>query len=135
MNMDLSEFVKIQDVKRFVDAVFGEKAPFSVESSESIEKNISRRVEDRSVLKSYIAAKSSDMTFWISISEKDGEDVSRYLPEIFGKPDYSKLLRDKFREINKVDVELWNIEFNFIRSIESESIIHEIKIKFTVRYA
>jgi hypothetical protein len=43
-----------------------------------------------------IAAKSSDMTFVVSISEKDNGDATRYLPEIFGKPDYNKLLLDKF---------------------------------------
>jgi hypothetical protein len=132
--MKLVEFVKIQDIKRFVDTVFGEKLSFSVDSSETIQKNISRRVEDRAILKSYLASKSSDLIFTVFLSEKETEPEAKYLPDIFGKPDYSKLLRDKFREINKVDIEYWNIEYTFILSREAEANICEINLKFTIRY-
>lgn len=133
--MNLSEFVKIQDIKRFVDIVFGEKMSFSVESSETIEKNISRRTEDRALLKSYLASKSGDLTFTVYLSEKETAGTAKFLSDIFGKPDYSRILREKFKEINKVDVECWNIEYIFARANESDSNMHEIKLKFTVRYA
>jgi hypothetical protein len=45
--MNLSAFVKIQDIKRFVETIFGEKVPFLVESHESIERNLSRRAEEK----------------------------------------------------------------------------------------
>jgi hypothetical protein len=51
---------------------------------------------------------------------------SEIFADIFGKSDYSRILRDKFKEINKVDIEYWTIEYTFIRSRESETNLCEI---------
>jgi hypothetical protein len=133
--MNKSSFLKIQDVIRFMEDVFGDGQSFEIESGDAIVRNEGRRQEDVMSTRTFLEHNSSDLIFSVTLNGEAGFDTSKALPEFFSNPDYCKILRNKYREINRTEIQLWQIDYRFSRQVEDSGISHQITFRFTVRYS
>lgn len=130
-----SGFLKIQDVIKFIEDVFGDRQSFEIEVGDAIIRNEGRRAEDVVSVRTFLEQKSSDVVFRVTICDNTDSGVGRKFPEVFNNPDYLKVLRNKYRELNRTEIQSWKIDFLFSRPVEgSGSGKHKIILRFTVNY-
>lgn len=115
-------------VVNFVKDIFGEGPIIEIEGGDSITRNEGRRMEDIAAARSFLEYKSQDLLFRVIYETQDGE-VRVRLPAVFNNPDYVKVLRNRFRELNRVEIQYWQIDFLFRREGTKEGLI----LRFTVR--
>lgn len=133
--MDKSSFLKIQDVVRFIEDVFGDRQSFEIEGGDAVVRNEGRRQEDMVSVRTFLDHKSSDLVFSVTLYDETGSDASKTLPEVFSNSDYLKVLRNRYREINRTEIQFWRIDYHFSRLAEdSGGSSHQIVLRFTVRY-
>lgn len=126
--MKKTGLLMIPEVVNFVREVFGAEQTLEIESGDTIIRNEGRRVEDIAASRSFLEYKSSAIVFRVILDEEEGE-VRKRLPPVFSNPDYVKVLRNKFREINRVEIQYWQLDFLFKKRGEKEG----ITFVFTVR--
>lgn len=125
----------IQDVVKFINDVFGERQSFEIEGGDAIIRNEGRRAEDVVTVRTFLEQKSSDIVFSVTICDDASSAAVKKLPDVFENPDYLKVLRNRFRELNRTEIQLWKIEFLFSRLAEAENNdSHKIVFRFTVNY-
>lgn len=130
-----SGFLKIQDVIKFIEDVFGDRQSFEIEGGDAIVRSEGRRAGDIVSVRTFLEQKSSDIVFSVTIYDDATSDAVKKLPEVFNNPDYLKVLRNRYRELNRTEIQLWKIEFLFSRLVEAEnSGRHKIVFRFTVNY-
>jgi hypothetical protein len=133
--MDKSSFLKIQDVIRFIEDVFGDRQSFEIEGGDAIVRSEGRRAGDIVSVRTFLEQKCSDIVFSVTICDDATDAAVKKLPEVFNNPDYLKVLRNRYREINRTELQLWKIEFLFSRLVEAEnSGRHKTVFRFTVNY-
>ncbi len=132
--MNKSSFIKIQDVIKFIEDVFGKGQSFEIEGGDSVVRNEGRRQEDMVSLRTFLDHKSSDIVFSITFCDEAGADAQKHLPDIFSNPDYCKVLRNKYREINRTEIQLWQIDYNFSHRMDGSAGRNSVTFRFTVRY-
>ena len=132
--MNKSGFLRIHDVVRFVDDVFGKRQSLEIEGGDAIMRNEGRRAEDVVSVRTFLEPSSSDIVFAVTFFD-DVSDSFQKLPEVFSNPDYLKVLRNRYRELNRTEISYWKIDYFFSRLMEgSEKGRHKITFRFTVRY-
>jgi hypothetical protein len=133
--MNKSGFFKIQDVIKFIEDVFGNRQSFEIEGGDAVVRNEGRRQEDMMAVKTFLDHNSSDIVFSVTLCDEAGSDTSKALPEVFSNPDYLKVLRNKYREINRTEIQTWRIDYHFSHLAEdSGSSSQQIVFRFTVHY-
>ena len=132
--MNKSGLLKIQDVIRFIEDVFGNRQSFEIEGGDAVVRNEGRRHEDVVSTRTFLDHKSSDLVFSVTLYDEVGPDASKALPEVFRNPDYLKVLRNRYREINRTEIQLWQIDYHFSRLVEDSGSSHQITLRFTVSY-
>ena len=133
--MNKSGFFKIQDVIKFIEDVFGNRQSFEIEGGDAVVRNEGRRQEDMMAVRTFLDHDSSDLVFSVTLYDETGSDTSKALPEVFSNPDYLKVLRNKYREINRTEIQSWRIDYHFSRLAEdSGGSSQQIVSRFTVRY-
>ncbi|HLA28025.1 MAG TPA: hypothetical protein VJZ49_09025 [Syntrophales bacterium] len=132
--MNKSSLLKIHDVVKFVEDVFGKRQSLEIEGWDAIIRNEGRRAEDVVSVRTFLEPSSSDIVFAVTIFD-DVSDSFKKLPEVFSNPDYLKVLRNRYRELNRTEISYWKIDYFFSRLMEgSEKGRHKITFRFTVRY-
>lgn len=132
--MEKSSFFKIQDVIRFIEDIFGDRQSFEIEGGDNIIRSEGRRHEDMISAKTFLDHKSSDLVFSVTLYDEAGSDAPKTLPDVFSNPDYLKVLRNRYREINRTEIQFWQINFHFSRLGGDSGNSHQIIFRFTVRY-
>ena len=127
-------FLIIQDAIRFIEDVFGEKQSFEIESGDAITRNEGRRQGDVTSANTFLEHSGSEFVFSVTLDDEGGFDASSVMPEVFSNPDYCKVLRNRYRELNRTEIQLWRIDYHFSRKVESSVISHRVTFRFTVRY-
>ncbi len=131
--MNRTAFFKTQDVIRFIEAVFGDKQSFEIEGSDAILRSEGRRAEDQVTARTFLEQKSSDIVFSVTF-EDDAASTANNLPDVFANPDYPKVLRNKYRELNRTEISNWQIDFRYARIVKAPGAINRITFRFTVGY-
>ena len=132
--MNKSSFLRIHDVVRFIKDVFGERQSLEIEGGDAIMRNEGRRAEDVVSVRTFLEPSSSDIVFSVTLFD-DVSDSFQKLPEVFSNPDYLKVLRNRYRELNRTEISYWKIDYFFSRLVDSsEKGRHKITFRFTVRY-
>ena len=132
--MNKSGFLRIHDVVRFVDDVFGKRQSLEIEGGDAIMRNEGRRAEDVVSVRTFLEPSSSDIVFAVTFFD-DVSDSFQKLPEVFSNPDYLKVLRNRYRELNRTEISYWEIDYFFSRLVDgSDKGRHKITFRFTVRY-
>ena len=132
--MNKSSFFRIHDVVRFVEDVFGERQSLEIEGGDAIMRNEGRRAEDVVSVRSFLESCSSDIVFSVTFFD-DVSDAFQKLPEVFGNPDYLKVLRNRYRELNRTEIPYWKIDYFYSRLVDGpEKERRKITFRFTVRY-
>ena len=133
-DMNKSSFFRIHDVVRFVEDVFGESQSLEIEGGDTIMRSEGRRAEDVISVRTFLESSSSDIVFSVTFFD-DVSDAFQKLPEVFGNPDYLKVLRNRYRELNRTEISYWKIDYFFSRLVDGpEKGRHKITFRFTVRY-
>ena len=132
--MNKSSLLKIHDVVKFVEDVFGKRQSLEIEGWDAIIRNEGRRAEDVVSVRTFLEPSSSDIVFAVTIFD-DVSDSFQKLPEVFSNPDYLKVLRNRYRELNRTEISYWKIDYFFSRLVDGpEKDRHKITFRFTVRY-
>ncbi|HLA05504.1 MAG TPA: hypothetical protein VJZ16_05945 [Syntrophales bacterium] len=132
--MNKSSFLKIYDVVRFVEDVFGERQPLEIEGGDSVMRNEGRRAEEVVSVRTFLESNSSDVLFSVTFFD-DVSDAFQKLPEVFGNTDYFKVLRNRYRELKRTEISYWKIDYFYSRLVDGpEKGGHKITFSFTVRY-
>jgi len=132
--MNKGSFLKIHDVVRFIEDVFGSKQSFEIESGDAILRNDGRREEDSVTKSTFLEYDSSDLVFSVTIYDDAGFDTTQILPPVFNSPDYCKALRNRYREVNRTEIKYWHVDYQFSRLVEPSGHKHKMTFRFTVRY-
>ena len=131
--MNRTAFFKTQDVIRFIEAVFGDQQSFEIEGGDVIMRSEGRRAEDQVTTRSFLEQKCSDIVF--SVTFDDAADTATNLPDVFANPDYPKVLRNRYREINRTEILNWQIDYRYSRMVKASGAINHITFRFTVGYS
>ena len=133
--MKKGSFLKIQDVIKFIEDIFGAGQSFEIEGGDVVVRSEGRRQEDMISTRTFLDHHSSDLIFSVTLCDKAGSDASKTLPEVFSNSDYLKVLRNRYREINRTEIQSWRIDYHLSRLVEdSGGSSHQTTFRFTVRY-
>jgi hypothetical protein len=133
--MNRSGFFNIQHVTKFIEEVFGENLSFEIEGADEVIRNEGRRMEDITSTRTFLEQRCSNIVFSIAFCDDAPSEGLKTMPEIFSNPDYPKVLRNRYREINRTEIQYWKIDYNFSRLVEAEGNRHQIAFRFTVGYS
>ncbi len=132
--MNKSSFMRINEVIRFIEAAFGENQSFEIESGDELIRSEGRRAEDMVATRTFLEQKSSVIVFSVTFSDREGSKTAKCLPEVFSNPDYVRVLRNKYRELNRSEIQYWKIDYRFIRVADAKEHSHKVVFRFTVGY-
>ncbi len=132
--MNKNSFLRTQHVIKFIEEVFGDQISFEIEGADEVIRNEGRRMEDTMTMRTFLEQKSSNLLFRITFCDAAAPNGAKCLPDIFTNPDFPKVLRNKYREINRTEIQYWKIDFNFSRLVEGTGYQHQVTFTFTVGY-
>ncbi len=132
--MNKSSFMRINEVIRFMEAVFGEKQSFEIEAGDELIRSEGRRAEDMVAARTFLEQRSSEVVFSVTFTDSAGSEAAQCLPEVFSNPDYVRVLRNKYRELNRTEIQYWKIDYRFSRIAEANETRHNVVFRFTVGY-
>ena len=132
--MNRTAFFKTQDVIRFIEAVFGDQQSFEIEGGDVILRSEGRRAADLVSTRTFLEQKCSNIVFSITFDD-DAADTAKNLPDVFANPDYPKVLRNRYREINRTEILHWQIEYHYERIVKAPDVRNRITFRFTVGYS
>ncbi|MCG6536539.1 MAG: hypothetical protein L7F78_17995 [Syntrophales bacterium LBB04] len=132
--MHRSGFLRIQHVIKFIEEVFGDNLSFEIEGADEVIRNEGRRTEDMSSTRTFLEQRCSNIAFNITFCDDTPSDGAKSLPEVFTNPDFPKILRNRYREINRTEIQYWKIDYSFSRLVEAEGNRHQVSFRFTVGY-
>jgi hypothetical protein len=125
---------KIQHVMKFIEDVFGHQQSFEVLGSDEVIRNEGRRSEDVASTRTFLEQRANEIVFTVNFRNLDGSAPSQGLPAVFSNPDYPKVLRNRYRELNRVELKYWKIDYSYALIAEAGSIRHQVTFRFTVSY-
>jgi hypothetical protein len=125
---------KIQHVMKFIEDVFGRQQSFEVLGSDEVIRNEGRRLEDVTSTRTFLEQRANEIVFTVNFRDIDGPDPSQGLPAVFTNPDYPKVLRNRYRELNRTEIKYWKIDYNYALIAEAGKSRHQIAFHFTVSY-
>ena len=131
--MNRTAFFKTQDVIRFIEAVFGDQQSFEIEGGDAILRSEGRRTEDQVTARTFLEQTCSDIVFSVTF-EDDAASGAKNLPDVFANPDYPKVLRNRYREVNRTEILNWQIDYRYARIVKAPGAINRITFRFTVGY-
>lgn len=126
--------VKIQHVMKFIEDVFGCQQSFEIRSSDEVIRNEGRRLEDVTSARTFLEQRANEIIFTVNFRDLDGSDPFQGLPAVFTNPDYPKMLRNRYRELNRTEIKYWKIDYNYALITEAERSRHQVAFHFTVSY-
>ncbi len=132
--MNKSSFLRIGEVVRFIETVFGDKQSFEIGGGDELIRSEGRRAEDMATARTFLEQKSSNITFSITFRDDDHSGMASSLPDVFSNPDYARVLRNKYRELNRTEIQYWKIDFLFTRTVHGNKSDHQVVFRFTVGY-
>ncbi len=127
-------FLRMQDAVKFIEALFGRQQPFEIRCGDEIIRNEGRRADDLVVTRTFLEQRTTDICFTITFQDSEAADRIKCLPDIFKNPDYPKVLRNRYRELNRTEIKHWKIDCRFSRLGEGEGSRHQVSFDFTVSY-
>jgi hypothetical protein len=125
---------KIKHVMKFIEDVFGRQQSFEVLGSDEVIRNEGRRSEDVTTTKTFLEQRANEIVFTVNFRNLDGSEPAQGLPAVFANPDYPKVLRNRYRELNRAEIKYWKIDYNYGLLAEAGSIRHQVTFRFTVAY-
>jgi hypothetical protein len=125
---------KIQHVVKFIEDVFGRQQSFEVRGSDEVIRNEGRRMEDVTSTRTFLEQRANEIIFTVNFQDLDGADASQGLPAVFTNPDYPKVLRNRYRELNRTEIQYWKIDYNYALIAEEGSNRYQVTFLFTVDY-
>jgi hypothetical protein len=125
---------RIQHVMKFIEDVFGRQQSFEVLGSDEVIRNEGRRLEDVTSTRTFLEQRANEIVFTVNIRDLDGPDPSQGLPAVFTNPDYPKVLRNRYRELNRTEIKYWKIDYNYALIAEAGRKRHQVAFHFTVSY-
>jgi len=125
---------KIKHVMKFIEDVFGHKQSFEVLGSDEVIRNEGRRLEDVTTTRTFLEQRANEIVFTVNFRNLDGSDPAHGLPAVFANPDYPKVLRNRYRELNRREILYWKIDYNYAFIAEAGSNRHQVAFHFSVAY-
>jgi len=125
---------KIQHVAKFIEDVYGPQQSFELKGGDEVIRSEGRRSEDVTTARTFLEQKANQIVFAVNIRDLDGDDMSQGLPTVFTNPDYPKVLRNRYRELNRTEIKHWKIDYHYFRNAGAEGKGSEIAFNFTVVY-
>ena len=119
---------------KFIEDVFGRQQSFEVLGSDEVIRNEGRRLEDVTATRTFLEQRANEIVFTVNFRDLDGPDPSQGLPAVFTNPDYPKVLRNRYRELNRTEIKYWKIDYNYALIAEAGRNRHQVTFHFTVSY-
>ena len=126
--------LKIQHVMKFIEDVFGRQQSFEVRGGDEVIRSEGRRLEDVTTTRTFLEQRANEIIFTVNFRDIDGVVASQGLPAVFANPDYPKVLRNRYRELNRTEIKYWKIDYHYSHVTEAGSSRHQVAFHFTVAY-
>ena len=126
--------IKIQHVAKFVEDVFGPQQSFEIKGSDEVIRSEGRRTEDATTAKTFLEQRANEIIFTVNFQDLDGAEAPQGLPAVFANPDYPKVLRNRYRELNRTEIKYWKVDYHYSHVAEAGSSRHQVAFHFTVAY-
>lgn len=125
---------KIEHVIKFVEDVFGRQQSFEVRGSDEVIRNEGRRMEDVVSTRTFLEQRATEIVFTVNFPDIEGADAFQGLPAVFTNTDYPKVLRNRYRELNRTEIQYWKIDYNYALIAAEGNNRHRVTFHFTVAY-
>jgi len=124
----------IQHVTKFIEDVYGPQQSFELKGGDEVIRSEGRRSEDVTTARTFLEQKANQIVFAVNIRDLGSDDMSQGLPIVFTNPEYPKVLRNRYRELNRTEIKHWKIDYHYLRNKGAEGKRSEIAFNFTVVY-
>ena len=125
---------KIEHVIKFVEDIFGCQQAFEVRGSDEVIRNEGRRLEDVTTTRTFLEQRATEIVFTVKFQDLDGADAFQGLPAVFANTDYPKVLRNRYRELNRTEIQYWKIDYSYALIADEGNSRHHFTFDFTVAY-
>ena len=126
--------LRIKDVVRFIEDVFGRGQLFVINCGDEIIRSEGRRVDDMTASRVFLEQKTTEIVFAVTCCYDVAAGGMECLPSVFANPDYPKVLRHRYRELNRTEIKFWKIDCRLGQIPEDGEGRQEVTFEFTVDY-
>lgn len=127
--------LRIREVIKFIEDVFGRGQLFEIHCGDEIVRSEGRRADDMTVSRTFLEQRTTEISFAVTCCYDVAAEGIDDLPAVFANHDYPKILRHKYRELNRTEIKLWKIDCRLGQVPEAGEGRQEITFEFTVDYA
>jgi hypothetical protein len=124
----------IKDVVKFIEDVFGSGQFFEIHCGDEIMRSEGRRADDVTGSRTFLEQKTTGISFSVTCCFDSAVEGLAGLPAVFTNPDYPKVLRHRYRELNRTEIKFWKIDCRLAQLPEGGEGRQEVTFDFTVDY-
>lgn len=126
-------YLQIMDALKFVDEVFGPEQAVEILCGDKIVRSEGRRAEDVMSTRTFLDVSTTELRFTVTCEEGKSAGARKEIQDLFANPDYPKVLRNRYRELNRREIKFWKMDCHFRRSGGGQK-DNDFIIEFTVSY-
>lgn len=126
--------LRIKDVIIFVEDVFGRGQLFEIHCGDEIIRSEGRRADDVTASRTFLEQRTTEIYFSVTCGGATAGGLFESLPAVFANPDYPKVLRHRYRELNRTEIKFWKIDCRLGPVPEEGEGGQQITFEFTVDY-